>query len=160
VSDALKEIGFRNLRGHHYGPIKYDKLFEGLRYFCVVRNHWDAFASWYMSKTNNHTDNSLTDVWVEQWVLRQIRRRRSYCVPQRLWYFRKEVPETLCIRFENLEDDLNTLLSLFELPDVSLAHVGGRKRKGKDYRSIHSEGSRQWISYYFHEEIKELGYSY
>lgn len=164
IAKALQTVGFKQARGHHEGPPDKDDRWD-LDYFCVVRNHFDAFTSWYLGVGGSHIPHTLTDVWVSEWVQRHIQRRPpAYCRPHRLWYFLVDLPKRgiypyhLC--YEGIENNLNEFLSTYDIGAVSLPNISNRKRKGATYQNTLHWSARKWIEIYFDEELREFGYFY
>lgn len=159
IGAALEGIGFQKHRGHHGGPISGDDRYLDLRYFTCVRNHWDTFASWHINKTGVEKEKSIRADWVQKWIARHTSKEPFYCRPNRLFYFLVDVPGTIYIHFEHLSDDLNFLLNLWKLPKVDLPHIKDRRKK-TSYQELYTDEAKDFIAWYFADEIKELGYTF
>jgi hypothetical protein len=155
----MKE-GWKKSRGHHYGPRPGLIRHEDLDYFCVVRNHFDAFTSWFFVHPFPHEEGVISGEWVENWIAHHQGRKQSYIQNGRLWYFREEVPSTRVIRFENLEVELNELMKEWNLPPLNLGRVSDGRRKDFPYQKAFSPEARRVVEVYFKKEMEELSYEY
>ena len=160
TKEVLLNLGFTTHRGHHGGPKKLDDdRYNELRFFCTVRNHWDTFASWFVNKTGVEKDRSLTREWIEKWVSRHTRKAPFYCEHNRLFFFLVQVPGTIYLYYEHLDADLNQLLKRHGFPEVELPWVKDR-RKSRDFQRLYTDEARDFVAWYFADEISEMGYTF
>ena len=158
ISEALMSLGWKKSRGHHYGPRPGLERHKDLEFFCVVRNHFDAFTSWFCIHPHIQEEGVITGEWIENWIKHHQGRKQSYIQNHKLWYFREEVPSTRVIRYENLDVELNNLMVEWDLPHVYLGHVSDEKRKGFPYQVAFSNEARKVVEEYFALEMEELNY--
>ena len=105
ISEALiEQLNFVDVGGnYHQGPNDSShwtwKGNEG-PYFCVIRNHWDAMASWWFMQGKHREEEFITVPWLIKWADWY---RRNFKLRRKLWYFLyQDLPLTV-IRFEDLE---------------------------------------------------------
>lgn len=162
VRDALKAYGnldFRDVGDHHSGPPQFHA--DRCEYFCVIRNHWDAVASWFF---NANTAPKSGPPITEEWCATYFRSHQNYFRPGTLWWFTQEVPSVRILRFENLENDLRAYLKQAGVPDElqpKLPHVGkSRHRDGRKPIELFTEHARKYVEWIFGDEIRRFGYRF
>lgn len=146
--DALIErFGFRR-QGQHHSTLGEHP--DGWTVFTTIRNHYDAWASWYCKNARN--GERMDAAFVEGFVGRK---DRYFPVEGRMWGLHAGVADVL-LRYESLEADLSALLGA----DVTLGRVGGEDRNGRDYREIIEPSAHAYIGYRYEAEIEEYGYGW
>ena len=161
ISEALmKQFDFKKAHGHHYGPLrKHDE--EGMTFFCVVRNHFDAFASWYCVNHPPLYEGGIDARWIVTWLKGHSTPKRPYWRGNNLWYFLKEVPGVEVIRFERLSEELNAFLLSHDIGPIDLPHVSdNRRRPESTYQYLFSPSGRAMVEEYFKDEMAELSYEW
>ena len=159
TADALLEIGFKLLHEHHGRlnslPIVNDlgTMREEWKVFTVVRNHFDAAVSWIFRRTQGRRAmNRDLFEWaltppVNRWVAeRTMWERHSSCVDE-------------VLRYENLQEELNRVLSCAGLPAVTLRRRNaGVGREGRHYSEFIGSDTRQYLEKRFGEEMRRFQY--
>lgn len=143
----LYGLGFQH-RGNHHAPLE-DHPGTGWTVFSAVRNHYDAWASWWCKSGGG---NPLTPAWIESLVEG---RRQYWPDPDLMWGLHSGVCDVL-LRFETLEADLSDLLG----EPINLPKVGGERRDGRAYRDVIPAPAHAYIGTRYAPEIAELGYSW
>ena len=120
VRNALTQpaIGFTQVGAHHDGPEQGHSL-QGLTPFCAVRNHWDATVSWWYN-TRMHRKMQKPSM---EWIAGHYSKNRYYFRAGTMFWFR-EIPGIITLRYENLQEELNNVLTARGLPKVVLPQFG------------------------------------
>lgn len=163
MRDALtahtNKLGFRQEGDHHSGPPQF--AIDGYQPFFVVRNHWDAVASWYF---NANAPPRQPPPITDEWCARFFPSHQNYFRPGRMWWFAEECPGARVLRFENLQNDLNQLLAQFGVPKEQLPvlpHVGkSQHREGRKYGELFTARARKFVEWLFLDEIQKYGYKF
>ncbi len=148
TKEALRPLGFEKRAGHHTvmphpGP--------GWTVFTTVRNHWDAWVSWFFFAGPRGLPFGQS--WIERWLANQ---RGYYPWPQEMYgLYTREADRVL--RYEHLQEDLNDLFQR----EVPLPVVNeGVLRKHRPYQPFYDEQTRLWVGQNFSEEIERYGYTF
>lgn len=155
MAETLKKRGFLMQGGHHHGPP--DHQLGPRTAFCVVRNHWDAMASWY-----KHFSNKATQPLSGKWINQFVGGHPNYFKPDRLWWFTYLDPQPIILRYENLQEDLDALLPRFDIEPIQLEVVGvSHNPEQKHYRDFYrDEDAVTRVRKLWGPEIDRLGYTY
>lgn len=154
TKEALGQRGFILQGPHHGGPPNHG--LNGRRAFCVVRNHWDAIASWYYNFENG-SGAPMTANWIRTWTAQNA----TYFSPGRMWWFTYLHPEPIILRYESLQESLDALLGEYGIKPIRLPVVGASSgRKGRHYRELHTEQTSAAVRSLWGDEIDRLGYVY
>ena len=129
--------------------------------FCVVRNPWERWVSWwyywrFLVKRFDHSFEEYTEKFLTGQYEGLPGSQYGSCVPQ--IHFSRYVHEVL--RFENLEEDFKKVQEKVDcqIPLEKRANVS----KGKLHYSHYYTTSRlkDLVSEYYKEDITEFGYTY
>lgn len=123
--------------------------------FTVIRNHWDAWVSWYW-----YSPVQGRGVFNAAWIDRFAEAHPAYLLlaPDRMWALHENADRLL--RFERIEQDLADVLQHpVVLPRVNIgaARVASKKRH---YSEFYDDETREYVGTRFHREIMEYGYTY
>ena len=123
----------------------------------MVRNHWDTIASWY-----KHFSNEATQPLSARWIRQFVGGHPNYFKPQGLWWFTYLEPEPLILRYENLQEELDQLLTDFGLEPIRLEVVGvSANPQQKHYRDFfRDEEAVTVVRELWGHEIDRFGYVY
>jgi len=119
--------------------------------FCIVRNHFDTWASWFAAAypyTHNSNASNMRKALLP-FIKRKIHEERNWMLPQSLWGRYTSVSDFI-FRYEFLRTDLY----MFFKQTVNLPHIGKSKRL-RTYEYFNAETDR-WISDNYDDEIEEL----
>lgn len=168
VREALGERGFvrsvyapksRPVRcGSDRGPNHHKGLREhpGPEWlvFTTVRNHFDAWASWWAYTSRDQTGTEPLDVaFVERIMEKQ---KRHFPDPNKMWACHTEFADRV-LRYESQPADLSNLLGeQVVLPVVGVSEC----RRGRHYRELISPELRGYIEGRFGDEMAAYGYDW
>jgi hypothetical protein len=125
----------------------------------AVRNHFDAFVSWYFHM-NRHDKGPFSTMFLDSLVGTTERPNHYFPHPHRMWHYQAQYATHL-LHFESLEADLNAVLSLRDLGPVSLGEENvSVSRARRPYQEFHDLSTRLWIEKRYWEEMGELGYQW
>ena len=126
---------------------------NGWRVFTTVRNHFDAWASWWSfrsAKTKQDFDPSFIESMVET-------SPEYWPVPNRMWALHTAYADFV-LRFERQEEDLRELL---RERDLVLGYENvSEKRAGRSYQSLISLRLRSFIESKYGLEMDGLDYTW
>ena len=154
-------ISLRHLIAKNYISQKFaDNAFK----FCFIRNPYDrAVSLWAYLRLKNYIISSWS---FKRFCHRLIERRvpeiglhntrgLSHCNPQVRWI--KGIGLVTIGRFENLQNDFDSIMDELELPHIQLGHRN--KSKHGDYRQYYDTESQQIVRHVYAEDFKAFGYS-
>lgn len=137
---------------------------EDASFFTLVRNHWDAIASWvYYCRLENPISANKLD--------RFVLAHPQYfgCYPQShgyrsdipaMWRFLGTLYEPDVLRYEELPGGLEEYFKKWKLPAPDLQIVNYRGRGKKHYSEVLQPDAVQYVWNRWGEEIEELGYTF
>jgi hypothetical protein len=157
VGAALKQLGFhKRPPGDHHGPLTDEIRSSRDRWFVftVIRNHWDAVASWMFVKPY-----PVSPPWslahVKDFVAksRWIRGGDG----KQLWFFKDDADAV--IEYANLEGELGAALRQrgLDCPPLDRRNAG-KERNGRHYREMFTREAAAYVGEFFADEIEECGY--
>lgn len=116
---------------------------------CTVRNPYDLLVSWWLIIGGRQGFKTFADFVVKC--------RDPFMVRnEKLFYF---LETDYVMRFETLEQDLNTLLRKHKIRKVKLPKYNTTKDK-KHYTEYYDDVIRALVTARFEEEIKRFGYEW
>lgn len=147
---------------HVIGKKKWDEAFK----FTVVRNPWDKVVSQYKHNIKvNSSDMAKKKIAFKDWVACTYGEpkdpfyygRPQMFYPQVEWLkdYDGNIDVDKIIRFENLDKGINEVFKTLSI-DTKIPHLNETNKI--NYRDYYDEQSKQIISDWFHEDIKELAY--
>lgn len=143
----IEQFGFHREAQHHQHLERHPGC--GWTVFTTIRNHYDAWASWYYKSGNGaRMSAALVAKMIEE-------KSRYWPDPDRLWSLHSGVADVI-LRYETLEADLSEVLG----DPVELPRVGGQNRNGREYREIITPSAHAYIGTRYAEEIHEYGYGW
>lgn len=165
TADALMKIGFGmcGQKGHHMTLQpkvlvgRYGVPREEWTAFTTVRNHWDIAVSFAWTRndvqktlpfTVEHFKEALGHAW--------------YRTEHEMFALHVEDADII-LRFEGIQDNLNTFLTRRGLGPVALPHIHeewSEKRGGPGYRRFYTDETRAYIADKFYDEIAKFGYTF
>ena len=165
IFDRLKDLfGFDTSYYSHLPANKIRKkigeeIFSNYHKFCVVRNPWDRLVSTYSWRIKNSeyfnldTETTFTE-FIEQSNSEILSDRHMFTANG------KSMVDTV-IRYENLDSELNDVLSKLGLPpaQLPLAKSGVRTSKAH-YSTYYDDKSIEKINQICSWEIEEFGYTF
>ena len=158
LRDMCILAGFKPRYGHHSGPEKDPgNIPDGMIYFCMVRNHWDAIVSWWFYKNQHLKEDLISAEWVQQLVGTD----PKYFKLPNLWWFTQEVPDALVLRHETYDKDI---IALFEWCGLDLhptaSVVDLKYKRDRGFRRYYTPEAKELVANLFAVEINRLGYSW
>jgi len=147
--------GFLSCGSHHGGPDP--ATFEDFFLFTTVRNHWDAFTSWFFNGIGQSERGNFTVPWVRNWI----KGHPNYLKPPFMWWFRQDFPHVHTMRYENLDKDFGQVCEILGMEWAPVPVVGpGIYRKGRRYQDVIPTNAAFYIFETFEPEIRQLGYTW
>ncbi len=140
--------------------------------FAVVRNTWDRLFSayTYLSKGGGNLDDATeAEIYVkpykdfEDFVLNGLEtasQKQLHFYPQTVWFCNKKGISVAnrILHFENLEEDVKTLMSELNIQYRPLPHHN--KSHDKNYKDCYSPKMVQKVAEIYKDEIKKLNYKF
>ena len=123
--------------------------------FSFDRNPWDRQVSWYLYKTKSKKIRPSFE--------RYMRRSTAYVDNHELYMLDDALAVDFLGRYENLEADLNTALSLAgveEKVSVPKVNVTPNKDSERTYRSYYTPKLQAQVTDWYQPEIQLLGYEF
>lgn len=146
-----QEFGFTRVLGHH--DITALRPGPAWTTFAVVRNHWDAWASWFAYGGGRGYD--FSPEYIDFWM----RRLRGRFYPRANSMYPLDAAGWLdaVLRYETLDADLSWLLGReVTLPQVNVTLA----RRGRHYSLEYNDRTRDYVAGRFAEEIERYGYEF
>lgn len=143
----------------HETPGKVDKMFDGGNWsFCVTRNPWDRFYSWYSYwKTGNRLiDNDDFNTYVEKCLCDPSEGGKVYIPNTAQHKYYRHVD--YIIRYENINKDFELIQEKTNCYEP-LFHRN-KSERSSDYTSCYNDKSVDLIAQYYKIEVEELGYKF
>ncbi len=148
----LEGLGFVRQGGHHAPLVEHPG--PSWVVFTAVRNHWDAWVSWYCC--HNPAELPFGVKYIESLVDRY---PYFYPEPERLWALHDTLADRI-LRFETIENDLASLLRQpVVLPQVNFG-AARKATKKRHYSEFYDEATREFVGRRWKHEIERYGYSY
>ena len=146
------------------GQKKWDAAYK----FAVVRNPWDKVVSQYKHNIKVNSSNMTNKkISFKDWVActfgepkDEIYYARSQMfLPQVEWLknYEGNIDMDKIIRFENLNEGINEVFEVLCI-DSKLPHLNRTPKT--TYSDYYDDKSRQIVSDWFHEDIKEFSYTF
>jgi hypothetical protein len=159
TSEALTEqAGFitkhenRSQLGHH--ARMYEKIPSDWLIFTTIRNHFDTQVSWYFK------DGARDKPPFDEGFIKRNLTTLYFPIRNRMWGLHGRRANHL-IRYENLDDELNSLLESRGLGPVELPRIGvSENRQNRSYEPFYDKPAREYIESRFRNEMAELKYSW
>ena len=169
------KLGFRGIIGllqrkewaFHYNHCTADLVrhrigasrFDDYTSFCVVRNPWDKAVSmywWIKNRGDGHAiDNSIS---FSDFILNA---PRKLITDQDIYMIDGEVVVDHIIKFEDLQNGLDSTMSKIGLPNLSLPHAkAGTRKKKEHYSKMYDDKTRDFIASQCAFEIEKFGYEF
>jgi hypothetical protein len=152
IDSPTKHISAKQAR-EHYG----ESIWTTYNKFSVVRNPWDRVASLWAAKSWHQASKIDLNCSFEFFIknLKPHPNERY----QSLFYFdilNEDIEYIL--RFENLQEELNSMLDDIGCQPISLPHT--EKRSHKHYRNLYTEVEKNLVGEIFEKDITSLGYEF
>lgn len=158
LRNRCQDVGFKEQVAHHAGPDRvHYELLEGLTYFCMIRNHWDAVCSWWHFKSGFLEEKFIS----AEWITNLVHGNPQYFKPSKMWWF-LEVPDIIVLRYENYDQDIERLFQRFdlELHDTPSVTDNNKYVRDRNYRRYYDIGAEKVVEELFSDEILQLGYTW
>jgi hypothetical protein len=135
--------------------------------FCFVRNPWDKMVSQYFYiKKKIFYDKSFEEFIIDfkstpnDWGFKGKNFPVKYQPVQKKWICgdKGEVLMDFIGRFENLQEDFDTICDKIDLPKRELPHRNSTNHN--DYSEYYNKETREIISQKFSEDIEYFGYKF
>ena len=131
--------------------------------FSVIRNHWDKFiSSWIYC---NNKDNFFENKTIKE-VLLNLPTEETH--PHHYWHLTKPQSNTLVyngnirvdylVRFENLQEDFNTLCNIIGIEKIKLPHLN--QTKHKEYWEYFDTETKDIFMDKYGEDVENFGYKF
>lgn len=139
-----------------------DEQFSQYFKFTIVRNPWDRAYSWYKNVTKDEVQKKRLKIKdgesFEDALLKNI--GKDMLRPQTYWIkkFDGTIELDFIARFENINDDFQTISRLLNLKGVSLPHE--LKSFGSSYKDQYNEKTKTLIADFYSEEIRIFNYKF
>jgi len=169
IEEILKKLS-RNLNGKHHFIQEYRKLadakhgFENYFKFTIVRNPWDRLLSNYFYKKLNY-NNLIQDLSFKKWITNSCDRNYSFenCLSRHTqldWIVDEngEVVVDFIGKFENLQEDFDTICDKIGIPRQKLPHKN--KSKHKHYTEYYDDETRAIVAEKYAKDIEYFGYKF
>jgi len=151
VKEVIKVIGQK----------KWEEAFK----FAVIRNPWDKVFSQYKHSFNMFSDLAEKKIEFKDWVActygepknKIYYKRPQMFLPHVEWLknYEGKIDVDKIIRYENLNEGINDVFRILEIDHV-LPHLNSTYIT--NYRDFYDDETKQIITDWFHEDIKEFGY--
>lgn len=163
ILDSIKVLfGIKNFHYNHSSAHKIKKNigkedFTNYLKFCVVRNPWDRVVSLYYWRIKNSEfykiDKNITfSKFVEITSSEILSDKHIYTIDDKS-------AVDIFIRYENLEQELDDVLSKLRMPKARLPNAKSGTRVSKEhYSTLYDEGSLKKINQVCAWEIKQFNY--
>ncbi len=139
--------------------------FENYFKFTIVRNPWDRLLSNYFFRKYNFNDEFIQDMSFKEWVVNSKTGDYSFenCLSKRKqldWIIdmNEEILVDFIGRFENLQQDFNTICDKIGIPRQQLPHKNSTKHK--HYTEYYDEETKQIIAEKYAKDIEYFGYKF
>ena len=122
--------------------------------FAFVRNPWDRVVSWYCFEKKKFTNKKrdLTNVNFAKYI-------RNY---ENIWAGGFQYESTKCCnfigRYENIQEDFNTICDKIKIPQQKLPHKN--KTKHKHYTEYYDDETKQIVAEKYAKDIEYFGYEF
>ena len=169
IEEILKKLS-RNLNVKHHFIQKYRKLadakhgFENYFKFTIVRNPWDRLLSNYFYKKLNY-NNLIQDLSFKKWITNSCDGNYSFEYSlsrhtQLDWIVDEngEVVVDFIGKFENLQEDFDTICDKIGIPRQKLPHKN--KSKHKHYTEYYDDETRAIVAEKYAKDIEYFGYKF
>ncbi len=154
TKEALRPFGFEKVKGHH--TVISDHPGPDWTVFTTVRNHWDAWVSWFFFSGPRGLPFGVA--WIKRWLQQQ---QQYYPHPSRgmYWLYTNQADKVL--RYEHLQEDLYDLFGwpAYPAPELTPVNVGAL-RKGRHYSRFYDDETREFVAEQFADEIEKYGYRF
>ena len=149
---------------HVIGQKKWDEAYK----FTVIRNPWDKVVSHYKHNIKmNVTNMAKKKIEFKDWVActyvepknKFYYNRAQMFFPQVEWLKNNEgkIDIDKIIRFENLNEGINEVFKTLEI-EHKLPHLNSTSKT--NYREFYDDQTKQIVTDWFHEDIKEFSYTF
>ena len=140
-----------------------EQMFNAYYKFCVVRNPYDKEVSSYFFTKNTASPHAVERTWTFKEFCRNKRDHKNDNL-QRIFLDGKPVCQYY-IRYENLQEDIKTVLKQLGITNYSLANFPQHKsqyrvNKKKHYSTYYDEECKEIVSKKYKVEIDMFGYTF
>jgi hypothetical protein len=122
---------------------------------CNIRNPYDMMVSWFHYETNTKgvNKNYFTNFIQNQIKLYGIKLNKNIWSEDGKFNFRY-------IRFENIEEDLKTIMDELDLPDYQVELPHFKKSNRSNWRDYYTTETKNIVYKLFEEEINHFNYEF
>jgi len=154
VRDAFRSVVGCRTDGHHCLDDFKRMVFPGDLVMSTVRNPFDWFVSfWYLNGCPGKFDRFVPKLCdTSEWI------KRNADVTECRLFWKYAPLSTHILRYEYLQDDLDTALILNGFPEMPLKQNG--TPKPRPYQTYYKRLTRDYVQSRFAAEIKEYGYQF
>ena len=133
--------------------------FEEYTSFCVVRNPWDRAVSMYWWNKNREDGHAIDQsISFSDYIMNA---PRELFTDQEIYTIDGEVVVDHVIKFEDLQNGLDSVTTKLNLPSLSLPRAKGGTRKTKEHYSIiYDDETKDFIATQCAFEIEKFGYEF
>jgi len=149
-----RAAGWRQVGGRHH--VDAGECERASVVYCVVRNHWDVIASWWLRNEAVDRNGWSISEWLAQRDASLFQFFELAGFGQRSMYGRWLPHATTVVQFEDLAPLLRTLFG----DAVEVPYVGGEGRHGRNYTKYYSHEDRVAVLDLFRDEIVALGLTF
>ena len=149
-------------------PLKiiYDKFtfIENYFKFAIVRNPFDWVVSWYFYRKTRLNKNNTRNISFKKWLIDE--NSSAYNIEgigltlsqYDIISCNKNIKIDFIGKFENLQEDFNTICDKIKIPKKQLPHEN--KSNHKHYTKYYDDESRQIVAKKYAKDIKYFGYEF
>lgn len=147
---------FHHMQARDVKRLVGDDVWDGYTTFCIERNPWDRFISFYYWRTPA-ANRPTIDEFLESKEI-QLLKMRGWEV----YSIEGEVAVDRVLRFESLADDLDDIRKDIGIPDpLDLPYTKSTSRADRrHYRDVLSQEQADRIAELFSDEIELFGYEF
>jgi len=171
----LRKLGVRELlrllikqeKTYHYNHCTADlvkhrigaKNFQYYTSFCVVRNPWDRAVSMYWFSRNRGDIHAIDEsITFTEFISNA---PRELITDQDIYMIKGKIVVDHILRFENLRQELDEMMSKIGIPSLTLPHAKGGTRKDKQHYSLmYDDKTQDYIANICAFEIEHFGYEF
>lgn len=147
TQDSMRHLTYSEIISNFLNVKNYFK-------FCFVRNPWDRVLSFYLFKKHNAANKIPHDMSFEHFLLSNSAEHFS----DQYSYIDGFGDFLFVGRFENLQQDFNTVSNKIGIPNQQLPHLNKTRRK--HYTEYYDEETKQIVAEKYAKDIEYFGYKF
>ena len=154
IDDSYDKKYFKHTTSYELNEKKYENYFK----IAFVRNPWDRVLSWFFfyGRCEVRVDLISKNETFNEFILNKSRSYRWGGENQSQYNFTK------CCdfigRYENLQEDFNTICDKIKIPKQQLPHIN--KTKHKSYTEYYDEETKSIVAEMYSKDIEYFDYEF